>query len=220
MLRLRDTVSLDLRISVCNTFDRSHLALQNHYWLTTLYTQDMASRSVVNPLKEVKVIRHRIPAHNFTPNTSIQNKPLIFYKNAFKDANASQIETHLSGIGVVEPQWRYTMYTTSHFHSTSHEVLCIASGEARLCFGHEDNPNRVEAVLGKGDVIVVPAGVAHRLLEEIQRPFEMVGSYPKGCSWDMCYGKKGEESRVKKIASLAWFDTNPIFGDGGPACSV
>ena len=147
-------------------------------------------------------------------------KEILIYKTAFINASASQIESHLSSTGVVDPQWRYTMYSTSHFHSTSHEVLCIASGQAKLCFGHEDNPQRIEEVLSKGDVVVVPAGVAHRLLEEIKPPFQMVGSYPRGLSWDMCYGKSGEEARIKKIAGLKWFDEDPIYGKGGPACDV
>lgn len=79
------------------------------------------------------------------------------------------------------------MYSFSHFHSTSHEVLGIASGAAKLCFGCEENPGRVEVVVGRGDVVVVPAGVAHRLLEEVggEEGFEMVGCYPQGCGWDV-----------------------------------
>lgn len=84
------------------------------------------------------------------------------------------------------------MYSQSHFHSTTHEVLCVASGKARLCFGGEENPKRVEPVLEKGDVMVVPAGLSHRLLEDINGGFNMVGSYPMGKSWDMCYGREGD----------------------------
>jgi len=112
------------------------------------------------------------------------------------------------------------MYSTSHFHSTSHELLCISSGSAKLCFGHEDNPSRVEETVKEGDVIVVPAGVAHRLLEDVEGGFEMVGSYPKGRSWDMCYGKKGEESKIEKIGGLGWWKRDPLFGDEGPCLEV
>lgn len=113
-----------------------------------------------------------------------------------------------------------TRYSTSHFHSTSHEVLAIAHGEARLCFGHEDNPKKVEAVLTKGDVIVMPAGVAHRLLEDLRGGFEMVGCYPNGCSWDMCYGKKGEEAKIEGIKKLKWFSRDPVYGDEGPVLDL
>lgn len=83
------------------------------------------------------------------------------------------------------------MFSQSHFHSTAHEVLCVISGKAKLCFGSEDNPERVEPVVERGDVMVVPAGVAHRLLDDIEGGFNMVGSYEAGKSWDMCYGNEG-----------------------------
>jgi uncharacterized protein YjlB len=108
------------------------------------------------------------------------------------------------------------MYSTSHFHSTSHEVLSVSNGTAELLFGGEDNPGRVETTVEQGDVIVVPAGVSHRLMKDLQGGFEMVGSYPPGCNWDMCYGKKGEEKKVENIESLEWFKKDPIYGDEGP----
>lgn len=131
----------------------------------------------VTALKDLKVFKHQIPAHGLIPNTSLQHKPLLIYRSALPSSSASAIEQHISSVGVVTPQWRYTMYSTSHFHSTSHEVLGIAHGKAKLCFGHESNPERVEEVVGKGDVVVVPAGVAHRLLEDVDGGFEMV-RYP------------------------------------------
>ena len=74
------------------------------------------------------MLKHQIPAHGLTPNTSIQNKPLFIYKSAFASSvSASDIEGHLSSIGVVSPQWRYSMFTTSHFH------VCFALS-CRGCF--------------------------------------------------------------------------------------
>lgn len=177
------------------------------------------------PLSSLRISRHTIPSHNLIPNTSIQNKPLLHYHAAFPPVTltASAIESHLTSVGVVEPQWRFSMYSTTHFHSTTHEVLCISRGKARLCFGGEDNPGKVEKQVEKGDVLIVPAGVGHRLLEDLTEEdngFEMVGSYPQGYSWDMCYGKKGEEAKVRSIAKLPWFDKDPIYGDQGPALDV
>ncbi|CAJ2503647.1 Uu.00g110410.m01.CDS01 [Anthostomella pinea] len=177
-----------------------------------------------NPLASLRVSRHQIPAHNLIPNTSIQNKPLLHYHAAFPPASitASAIESHLTSVGVVEPQWRFTMYSTTHFHSTAHEVLCVSDGKAKLCFGGEENSGKVEKVVEKGDVLVIPAGVGHRLLEDLTTGggFQMVGSYPKGCNWDMCYGKKGEESKVRSIGKLPWFTRDPIYDDHGPALEV
>ena len=175
----------------------------------------MSSSLLLTPLASLRVSRHQIPAFKSIPNTSIQDQPLLIYHSAFRNANAADIETHLSSTGVVQPHWRFTMYSDTHFHSTTHEVLSIASGSAKCCFGGEENPGRVETILQRGDVVVIPAGVGHRLLEDYGG-FQMVGSYPVGKDWDMCYGRPGEEEKVRSIATLGWFQRDPIYGDAGP----
>jgi len=50
-----------------------------------------------------------------------------------------------------------------------------------VCFGGEDNHSQIEPLLQKGDVVIVPTGVDHRLLEDYGG-FQMVGSYPIGKS--------------------------------------
>lgn len=75
----------------------------------------MASK--LRPLSTLTVLSHQIPAHGLTPNTSIQHKPLLIYKAAFApDVTTGELEKHLKGVGVVVPRWRYSMYSTSHFH--------------------------------------------------------------------------------------------------------
>ncbi|OCL14168.1 hypothetical protein AOQ84DRAFT_52938 [Glonium stellatum] len=181
----------------------------------------MPSEISLAPLSSLRVSANQIPAYSLLPNTSVLHKPLLIYHSVFHSStSASAIEAHLAATGVVVPQWRYTMYSTTHFHSTTHEVLCISRGKARLCFGGEDNPGRVEAEVTIGDVVVVPAGVGHRLIDDLEGGFEMVGSYPKGCSWDMCYGKKGEEEKVEGLKSVKWFEKDPIYGDQGPVVGV
>ena len=183
---------------------------------------NMASSPLLapTPLASLKISRHQIPAHGLIPNTSLSHRPLLIYHSAFPPSttSASGIESHLSSVPQgVRPAWRYTMYSHDHFHSTSHEVLAIASGSARCSFGHLENPGRVEAVVSKGDVMVLPAGVSHRLVLEMEGPFEMVGCYPEGCEWDMCHGEKGEEGKIREIAGLPWLVTDPVYGEGGPA---
>lgn len=112
------------------------------------------------------------------------------------------------------------MYSQSHFHSTTHEVLAIAKGKAKLCFGHEHNPEHILESVSKGDVVVIPAGVSHRLAEDNSGDFLMIGSYPKGKAWDMCYGNEHEAEKVKTIATLPWFNKDPIYGDTGPVLNV
>lgn len=112
------------------------------------------------------------------------------------------------------------MFSETHFHSTAHEVLCVASGRARLCFGGKDNPGRQEMEVKKGDVAMVPVGVAHCLLEDLDGGFEIVGSYPPGKQWDMCHGKGSEKEVVKGMARVPWFERDPIHGGEGPVLSA
>ncbi|UNI24084.1 hypothetical protein JDV02_009860 [Purpureocillium takamizusanense] len=187
----------------------------------------------LTPLSSLRVSRHLIPAWDMIPNTSIQNRPLLIYHGVFPAATPpSAVEAHLARVGVVEAQWRSTMYDTTHFHSNTHEVLCVTRGRARLCFGGEDNPGRVEPVVEGGDVVIVPAGVGHRLLDDMGSSqggggggggggFQMVGSYPVGApAWDMCYGREGEKTRLEGIGKLGWLERDPIYGDEGPVLSA
>ncbi|KAJ4389524.1 hypothetical protein N0V93_006994 [Gnomoniopsis smithogilvyi] len=183
----------------------------------------MPFNTTVALLDTLCVTKHFIPAHGRLPNSSILNKPLLVYRSAFIKGDACAVESHLLSVGVVIPQWRYSMYSTTHFHSTSHEVLCVTSGRAKLCFGGEENPDRVTPIVQAGDVMIVPAGMAHRLLEDMSGTnggFEMVGSYPKGYHWDMCYGLPEDDEKINSIKSLPWFQKDPIFDEYGPVLDV
>lgn len=112
------------------------------------------------------------------------------------------------------------MYTQHHYHSTTNEVLVVSSGSAIVCFGGStSHKDKQEVKVGKGDVMIVPAGVGHALLKDLGG-FEMVGSYPVGCErWDMCTGEDGVREKGEcweRIKGLGWFDRDPIYGDAGP----
>ena len=134
-------------------------SMQSTFSQLNLFSVMAGSKAPLTPLKDLRVSSHQIPSFDRIPNTSIQKKPLLIYHCAFNASiSASLIESHLTSVNVVSPQWRYTMFSQSHFHSTAHEVLSVTAGKAKLCFGSEDNPKRVELVVGKGDVMIVPAG--------------------------------------------------------------
>ncbi|WWC60682.1 uncharacterized protein I303_103258 [Kwoniella dejecticola CBS 10117] len=178
------------------------------------------------PLNSLRVSKYQIPAYQNFPNTSLRPFPFMIYHSVFPSStssvSASSIEAHLRKVGIVEPAWRYTMYTQHHYHSTVDEVLVVYSGAARLCFGGGPaNPDKVEVDASVGDVMIVPAGVGHGLLED-KGGFGMVGSYPKGSgNWDMCTGQKGEkENQWEIIKNLEWLKGDPIYGDEGPVVNV
>ncbi|KAF2027071.1 hypothetical protein EK21DRAFT_72775 [Setomelanomma holmii] len=170
----------------------------------------------LTPLNSLRLTTRLIPAHSHLPNTTPHSHPLYIYHSAFPSPTSpSALESHLPTNGV-SPQWRYTMYSTTHYHSTTHEVLCVFSGRAKLLFGGESNPGKLEVQVGAGDAIVIPAGVGHRLVEDMDGDFQMVGSYPTGCSWDMCYGREGADGKAKAVKDVLWFTKDPLYGADGP----
>ena len=67
----------------------------------------------------------------------------------------------------------------------------------------------------KGDVLVIPAGVAHINLGE-ENDVICVGGYPGGRDYDIKRGRKDERPRAdKNIAEVPLPQTDPVFGKRG-----
>ncbi len=109
--------------------------------------------------------------------------------------------------------WRNGVYPFAHYHSTSHEVLGVYSGSANLRLGG-DHGKRIE--VHAGDVIVIPAGVAHQNVSDTGH-FGVVGAYPGGRNWDLLRGLPGERPQADhNIAGLPIPEDDPIYGGEGP----
>jgi uncharacterized protein YjlB len=109
--------------------------------------------------------------------------------------------------------WRNGVYPFAHYHSTSHEVLGVYDGTAKLRLGGEDGET-VE--IRAGDVILIPAGVAHQNISA-SPDFAVVGAYPDGRNWDLLRGLPGERPKSDRtIAALPIPEYDPIYGAEGP----
>ena len=109
--------------------------------------------------------------------------------------------------------WINGIYDYHHYHSNTHEVLGITEGKAKVLFG---GPKGEEIKLQAGDVVVVPAGVAHKLITA-SKDFKCAGGYPEGADYDMNYGKEGERPAAdERILGLEIPQTDPLFGYYGP----
>lgn len=141
----------------------------------------------------------------------------LLYRGAFKtrtpEEGARAIERvfHRNGW---RNGWRDTVYDYHHYHSNAHEVLGCYSGSAELQLGGEDGPVRT---LSAGDVLLLPAGTAHRRLSA--RPdFQVVGCYAEGRDYDMLRGASEAERADAQacIRALPLPEKDPLFGDEGP----
>jgi len=142
------------------------------------------------------------------PNSEL---PVLLYKQAF------QIPVLFGGIAVRNVfrrngwtnNWRHGIYTFNHYHSTAHEVLGVIKGSAHVQLG---GSHGTDVLLAKGDVLVIPAGVAHKNNSE-EKALICIGGYPNGRNFDINKGMAGERPRAdRQIADVPIPDTDPVTG--------
>ncbi len=109
--------------------------------------------------------------------------------------------------------WRGTVFGYHHYHSTAHEVLGVVAGGATLLLGG-DSGRTVQ--VGPGDVVVIPAGVAHRCLDN--RGLVVTAAYDRGRRPDLLRGDPGERPAAdKRIAAVPVPAADPLLGPGAGA---
>jgi uncharacterized protein YjlB len=109
--------------------------------------------------------------------------------------------------------WTDGIYDYDHYHSITHEVLGVVHGEAHVQLG---GASGISMLLEKGDVLVIPAGVAHKKTGGTD-DFICVGAYPEGKDYDMNYGKESERPKAdENIRALLVPETDPVYGADGP----
>ena len=158
-----------------------------------------------------------IEEHLFADDGSVPNNPrlpLIVYRNVLPSGptGAAACEDMFAGNGW-SGGWRGGVYPHHHYHSTAHEALGVVAGSARVRLGGESG-SVVE--LRAGDVVVIPAGVAHKG-ETASPDLLIVGAYPGGRGPDMRVPGKGDRERVlANITAVPLPSTDPVGGRSGP----
>lgn len=145
--------------------------------------------------------------------------PLLIYRKALDPLHAdlaSVFESMFTKNGWKET-WRNGVYPFRHYHSNAHETLAVCSGHATLELGGASG-GRFE--VDKGDVVVLPAGCGHMLLNS-SGGFQVVGTYPDGASYDLIREEQMlTEGILKRIESVPLPCFDPIFGKQGPLVSL
>jgi uncharacterized protein YjlB len=146
------------------------------------------------------------------PNSKL---PFLVYKRAVEvdnDHPERTIEKLFGGNGW-GAMWRNGVYDYLHYHSTVHEVLGVARGNAVVRFGGD---NGTELAVAAGDVAILPAGTGHQCLSASD-DFCVVGAYPPGPQMQVTRPTPENHARaLKTIPQVKLPQTDPVLGKNGP----
>lgn len=157
-----------------------------------------------------------IEALHFADDGIVPNSPLplVVYRGVLAESGdrAGECVALFNRNGWPDP-WRNGIYGHHHYHSTAHEVLGIAAGSAQVRLGGE-NGKSVE--LHAGDVVVIPAGIAHKR-EAASADLVVIGAYPRGQRPDLCRADPGAHDRAAaSIAAVPLPTSDPVTGAAAP----
>lgn len=159
-------------------------------------------------------MKPEIHSYTIKPNDGFPNNaelPLVLHRHAIK------LPTLLRGLYVRRifrkngwtNNWKDGIYEYDHYHSNTHEAIAVIKGKATLLFGGRGG-KKID--VREGDVVIIPAGVAHCTLGK-EDDVTCIGGYPQGSDYDMHYGHPGERPRTdRRIARLPVPKTDPVFG--------
>ena len=159
----------------------------------------------------LKVETYRFADDGVVPNSPL---PLVVYRGALPAGGdrASACEAMFERNGWPD-SWRNGIYAHHHYHSTAHEVLGIARGTARVRLGGESGQT---VDLAAGDVVVIPAGVAHKR-EAASSDLLVIGAYPHGQRPDICQAEPARHDRAAaNVAVVPLPGADPVTGDAKP----
>jgi len=142
------------------------------------------------------------------PNNAL---PVLIYHRVIPPDtvdNAEYLE-HLFRTNGWPPQWRYPVYTFTHFHSNTHEVLGVYAGSAKLQLGGEHG-KIIE--VNVGDVLLLPAGIGHKQISA-DEDFMLVGAYPPDMKADLCHDELPQlAARTRAVNAVPLPATDPVTG--------
>lgn len=149
-----------------------------------------------------------VPDNGIFPNSRY---PVLIYKKAvaIPFLFPARAIKHLFRENGWTNNWVAGIFDFNHYHSNTHEAIGVIRGKTMLQLGGD---NGVRLQIEAGDIIIIPAGVAHKNLGRA-KDIECVGGYPGGVSYDMNFGHDGERPGTdKNIAAVPIPGSDPLTG--------
>ncbi|RSL62146.1 hypothetical protein CEP53_004861 [Fusarium sp. AF-6] len=154
--------------------------------------------------------------------------PVLVYRGVLPEPHDEVSTTELlESHGWTKKQGTWGTITVKHFHPNTHECYGVFQGESELIFGAggaDDENAGVKCHVKAGDVVVVPAGVAHASVDEDDKTknksekYRYIGVYPDGSpKWRSEFGKTPLEGRelVDEISGVPIPSQDPVAGPEG-----
>lgn len=182
-------------------------------WIQTQRLSFVIPDSLSDVLREPDIRTYVLSDDGTFPNNG--RLPVLAYSNAVRTTGQSPARTLETVFRTHQwtGTWKNGIFSYHHYHSTTHEVLGIARGAATVQLG---GPEGMILDVTAGDVLVLPAGVAHKN-READRDFLVVGAYPQGRRWDLKEGESGERPEAdRNIEEVPRPTRDPVYGKDGP----
>ncbi|MBV4367209.1 cupin domain-containing protein [Erwinia sp. BNK-24-b] len=115
------------------------------------------------------------------------------------------------------PRWRFPVFTYTHYHPNTHELLGISAGWAQILFGGETGR---AVTVHAGDAVLIPAGVGHQQMAASE-DFIAVGAYPRGLQPDTRRSDlEHVEASVNAIKRVPMPQHDPVTGGEGAVTEI
>ncbi|MEK4047682.1 cupin domain-containing protein [Paenibacillus sp. FSL H8-0048] len=169
----------------------------------------MSEHNSVSREQNESIMKLSFEPDGLLPNN--QKLPVLLYKGVLRD-HPEDTEQIFNANGWLN-SWVNGVFPYHHYHSNAHEVLGVISGSASLQLGGDAG---YTAEVEAGDVLVLPAGTAHKKLTATH-DFRIAGAYPGGMDYNTRQANADDfAAALPEIREVPLPERDPVYGEAGP----